>query len=776
MGLYLGDKKVSPAIYTTSDIFKIHPPYLKMDWDNDELYVYNRAVNPPFSASAISNVNGIEKTHSVMDGYQLTAGGLHSYEQASLSTSNQYGYKLYPKKLSIGLLGISEAGKYDIKMKYTNIKPRKYDEDTISLSSESDYSDTLHYERWNYTNNTINLNLDEGSASGTLNFTKYNEGKLIDYNKSINYNYDLDPSGRGIDDIESNSSIFKAIKSNDSLICPGYYYGSSYAKVSFTLSADTEVKVKYQITKSSSTAPTILICPIDKNYTSFYYYDKLSSPVVSFNTTTDFEEKEYSFGTLSAGEHFYFVQFYCYNDRTNWSATITPVFEKTPIGKYLPVDITVVNDNNPNPEYEYDPYTGKFKIPMTGNITMTATGANSPLLDKLSITPATWNVNTSTLTWNYSIDGATYHIKTPDGQEYTTTNKSFDFTGKLGESTTDYKVVKMWATTTNNQSGITTLKLMYNPGYNTMHNTLVDNEYSSKTLSGEYPIFEDEDYIYTNSQYGVYRLEKQTGSYSKIANSNAKFVNYYKYQDKHFLFDVNRDYGLWFYNSDWSVKSDRKDSFLYRGNIFGDYVISHYPTKPQIIVYSFENDITVTKSLPSGYSYRNRAVISVVHNNSLYIIGNDSNYQAVILEIKYEDALSTLGNTDALVASNVYESGIYSRFDGDLYFGAPTAFDGNLLIFNGGTFNIDTKEFTTEKYSTESHNYGGLPIYFNNNYIMTVSSSSTNGNDLWYLNKDEKKIYVVSAADNNFISGAAPYNGRVIASNKNGKTLSYFIP
>ena len=382
MGLYLGNKKVSPAIIEKTNRYKLGKPIIDIDWNSDKL----RAQANPFLQGYAQYVD-IYQNETKIDKYfyfrmSTTSNDMNPFRVNSLSyeTDNDFD------------LSILSAGKYNFKCKsrvdfkeginYSPLNNRnishKFEYPDSNLIDDSDFSDSVYYERWNYTNNTTNLKIDGIPMSGSLNYTKYDEGKLLDYNKSIIYDFNLDPSGNGDSDINNFFVVQKTIKSEDSLICPGYYYCNSFAKISFTLDTDTEVKVKYQITKSSSTTPTILICPIDKNYTSFSYSSKLSSPVVSFNTKTDFEEKEYSFGTLSAGEHFYFIEFYNYgNDfRNSWNATITPVFEKIPIGKYLPADITVENSNYPNPVYIYNNQTGEFKIPMTGNITMTAVGSD----------------------------------------------------------------------------------------------------------------------------------------------------------------------------------------------------------------------------------------------------------------------------------------------------------------------------------------------------------------------------------------------------------------
>lgn len=377
MGLYLKDKKVSPAIIQKENIVKLIKPLQLIDWNNDVIYsavaddIVLQRSNMEF------NINNEVKQKSEI-------GILMSADKIGPFTYNTNYYKHDGPALRYELSSLP-SGKYDIKSRH--LAPTDfYNLGSVNGNNftntnkyiNSDYSDVLHYERCNYINNIINLGLD-GIISGTLNNHKYDEGKLLDYNKSINYNFNLDPSNNGVSDTNKTFVVFKTIKSEDSLICSGYYHGSSFAKISFTLDAETEIKVKYQITKSSSTTPTLLICPIDKNYTSFGYSSKLASPVVSFNTTTDFEEKEYSFGAVSAGEHFYFVQFYNYGGdyRNKWSASITPIFEKISIGKYLPADITVVNSNNPNPVYIYNNQTGEFKIPMTGNITMTAVGSDT---------------------------------------------------------------------------------------------------------------------------------------------------------------------------------------------------------------------------------------------------------------------------------------------------------------------------------------------------------------------------------------------------------------
>lgn len=529
----------------TEGKIKLLPPTCWIDWDADTYYVLAN----PYTGGGIKISENID-----INGEIITRD--HELNNASYNSNSMRKYQsnmIYNQPILYDLSSLN-AGSYEIKSssKFKYVPGEIYnngvsfnDEQIVAHTRpvdylDSDYSNSITYSRFNYTNTLNNLKLINEKYSGTKNLKKYDSGKLVNFNPIPLYDFNLDPSGNGKTDINTSFTIIITEKSDDfSLICNGYYSASSFAKISFTLSESQEVKVKYQISKSSSDTPAIVIGAIDTNYTSFSYYYKLSNPVVNFSTATDFEEKEYSFGTLAAGDHFYFVQFYSYGSdyRNNWSASIKPVFEKISLGTYLPGDITVTSDGD-FPVYEYDAKTGEFSIPMTGNITMTATGRSTPLdFDSFKITPTTWDVESSILTWDTTLTGVTYHIQTPDGQEYTTTEKSFDFTGKLGESNGEYKRVKIWATPSDTPAIL--LKLIYNPGYNTLNRKLTDEKLYDKALAnvselslsrtnilletGEYVIYS----IRKSDGSGttIYRFDKSTGVVTEIATD---IIGYYK--------------------------------------------------------------------------------------------------------------------------------------------------------------------------------------------------------------------------------------------------------
>ena len=514
MAMYLGTQKITPALIEEKPYLKLGKPKVLLNYEKDTLQVvpnpYTFHLAPGLTELYINDVKDstfqignsiiidsdrlppscrLQQTQTIKDLNSFSIGVYNFKAQTSLDA--QHGVISYDT---------SSFGSFEAPIQKSNLK-------------NSDFSDEVIYEKWSYTNSLTDLSTN--SITGVLNNSKYDEGIITTYKKTINYKYDLNPSKNGSLNYDDSFVSLVAQMKDDSLICNGYYYSSSFAKISFTLTEDIEVKVKYQITQSTDKTPTILITPIDKSFSSFGYSSKLSDPVVSFSTTTDFAEKEYSFGTLSAGEHFYFVQFFNYGSdfRKRWNAIVTPYFEKIELGKNLPANITVTYNRNyenhpdteekPVADYEYDPYTGKFKIPIVGNITMTAVGSSNVVLNRLMITPTTWDVGTSTLTWEYSINNATYHIQTPGGNEYTTTEKSFDFTGKLGAASSDfedYKLVKIWATTSNNQSGITKLKLIYNPGFEENHIEKIrqfDIENLKTTFSTVY-IYNDYKYLFAS--------------------------------------------------------------------------------------------------------------------------------------------------------------------------------------------------------------------------------------------------------------------------------------
>nr|DAE44734.1 MAG TPA: hypothetical protein [Caudoviricetes sp.] len=781
MGLYLKDKKVSPAIIQKENIVKLNPPIQVIDWDSDTLYtVPNPGIVLP-SYKLETNIND-ELDTKICNTYGTQSTiGKYTFEfnqfvggsvlKTDLSTLNSGVYNIKGKQIPIASTYTDSVGKFN-----------SLEFNVLNEFGESNYSAPVRYERWNYTNNTTDIKL-EGSTSGILNSHKYDEGLLYTYNKSINYDFNLNPSGKGVDYSNTVSySIINCEKSVNSLICNGYYSGSSFAKISFTLNADTDIKVKYQITKSADSSCLILICPIDTDYTSFSYNSKLSNPAVSFGTTTDFEEKEFSFGTLSAGEHYYFIQFFCgsHYRRNDWNATITPVFEEISTGKYLPADITVVNDNNPNPEYEYDPYTGKFKISMTGNITMSAAASNNEVLTKFLITPSTWDVNTSILSWKpYTLLGIVYHIQTPDGKEYTTTETSFNLSGKLGEPSIEYKTVKLWVSYEGQLSGKTTLKLTYNPGYNTINNIVIDYSLGI-TNSIDYIFLETDDYYFAVYASRMYKIDKKTKDVNALDSSisvpNVAF-NIYPYKDKYYAITVNPGSRYCYvYDKDFATFKNyyigSPNGNCYNLNIFGtDYIVFQHWGSQKISFYSFLTNTYKEKLLPmaNSYSYNFQRNFIFVKDDILYIICKNTENKVTILEINYTDIADSLTNTDDINVYNEHTSNIINNSSINC---APYIFD-DLIIFDGGTFNIKTKEFSTDKYSFTAAFTGFVRSLGNNRYIEQTSKNNFLS---YYLDKTKKEVKSDTISNYNISSNI--YNGRIVCteSNKSQYNFKYFIP
>ena len=58
MGLYLKDKKISPALITTDNTIKTGAPICKIDYDKDRLYIFPNPYTPITSGGFQTYVNG----------------------------------------------------------------------------------------------------------------------------------------------------------------------------------------------------------------------------------------------------------------------------------------------------------------------------------------------------------------------------------------------------------------------------------------------------------------------------------------------------------------------------------------------------------------------------------------------------------------------------------------------------------------------------------------------------------------------------------------------
>ena len=118
---------------------------------------------------------------------------------AIIILAGSIGYMIYNHGISYDLSSLN-IGSYEIKAssKFKEF-PEKIDFNGIAYNNEqivahtrpvgyldSDYSDGLIYERWNFTNTVQNIGL-LGETSGILNNHKYDTGRLLNYNLEIKY-------------------------------------------------------------------------------------------------------------------------------------------------------------------------------------------------------------------------------------------------------------------------------------------------------------------------------------------------------------------------------------------------------------------------------------------------------------------------------------------------------------------------------------------------------------------------------------------------------------
>ena len=437
----------------TDGKIKLLPPTCWIDWDTDEFYITpNPYTCGNLNSSFNISIDGQIQKYDINTG-NVDFNNIGSYDARFGKTE---GKIISLSDLAVGnhtisaqtvFRSINTKGVYKSSTLIT-----EYKKPTGFINS--DYSDAITYSKYNFTNTVQNLGL-EGKTSGVLNNHKYDTGKLLTDILEIKYTNSAEGSTYGF---SSDGAILTSTNA-------GTYSSFSYAKISFTLDAATELVLKCR-SYGENRYDFGLVSKIDTELAKSTAAD--STALYSFQDKSSPNWVDVSFGTVSAGSHYFTIKYVKDSGGNsgddNFKVELPEsLVSKIPTGKYLPYDITVTNSNETIPTYIYDPYTGEFSIPMTGNITMAAIGADQPLLDKLMITPSTWDVHTSTLTWEYSVPDVTYHIQTPDGQEYTTTEKQYNLTGKLGEASSDYKQVKIWAVLADNMSGKTLINLIYNP-------------------------------------------------------------------------------------------------------------------------------------------------------------------------------------------------------------------------------------------------------------------------------------------------------------------------
>lgn len=263
---------------------------------------------------------------------------------------------------------------------------------------------------YNYTLNEYNINLNNINYDGLTTDILYKglsiSGTLYAYDKSIAYTFDTSRSGN---EVTSSSNYYKiADIDGDNIIAnfDGYDWNNvSYVKILFTLTETKNVSINYIFNKASSDYQYdgIFFGAIDKTMSITYnsyssksgitnciYYAGDGSGADEKISTNDTSVHTYTYENVPAGKHYIQLRFYAYSYYPEYrpKITVTPVYEKTDTGKYLPSNITVTDtDTNeviPDTEYEYSPYTGKFTIPMTHNWNMTAEASTLQLSPEVS--------------------------------------------------------------------------------------------------------------------------------------------------------------------------------------------------------------------------------------------------------------------------------------------------------------------------------------------------------------------------------------------------------
>ena len=358
---------------------KLLPPTCWIDWDNDKYCVLPN----PYTSGGINISENIDINGEIITKDPDSNGGNYN----SNNIGNYKTFMFYNNPIS-HYLSYLNAGSYKIKSssKFKNVPKEIYyngvsfnDEQIVAHTRpvgylDSDYSDEIVYERWNFTNSVQDLIL-VGQASGILNNHKYDAGRLLDYNLELKYTNSAEGSTYGFDADQLLLTSTNNGKSNS----------FSYAKISFTLDSDTEIILKCR-SYGENNYDYGIVSKIDKELSKSTSNDGATgSDLVlhNFKTESSPDWKNVTFGTVSAGAHYFTLKYvkdsggnsFDDNFKVELPETLT---SKISIGKYLPQDITVTNSNDSNPIYSYSNVTGEFSIAMTGNITMTAVGSNTP--------------------------------------------------------------------------------------------------------------------------------------------------------------------------------------------------------------------------------------------------------------------------------------------------------------------------------------------------------------------------------------------------------------
>lgn len=189
----------------------------------------------------------------------------------------------------------------------------------------------------------------------------------------------------------------------------------AYARFSFTLASATSNIIVSYVNSSEGSYDYGTISKLDTDLGQSISEDSSSLYAGLFKGQSSTETKRIELGPCSAGTHYFTVKFKkdSSGDQGNDSLRIMRIAYRRPaVGIYLDGSASCNMENNPSPEYSWDPYTGKLVVKkIVGRFSVSIGTTDKKLLDA----PVA-KISGSVLSWG-AIEGAVSYTITWQGKE-----------------------------------------------------------------------------------------------------------------------------------------------------------------------------------------------------------------------------------------------------------------------------------------------------------------------------------------------------------------------
>lgn len=214
------------------------------------------------------------------------------------------------------------------------------------------------------------------------------------------------------------SSAYTFVKTDS-----GYYESNNkgksstyaYARFSFTLASDSSNVIVSYVNSGESNYDYGTISKLDTDLSQSTNDDSSSLYAGFFKGQSSTDTKRVELGPCSAGAHYFTVKFRKdgSGDNGNDSLRIMRIaYEKPAVGIYLDGSASCNMENEPSPEYSWDPYTGKIVVKkIVGKFSVSISDTDKKLLDA----PVA-KLSGSVLSWG-AIEGAVSYTITWQGKE-----------------------------------------------------------------------------------------------------------------------------------------------------------------------------------------------------------------------------------------------------------------------------------------------------------------------------------------------------------------------